>query len=71
MYTVFDIANWFLRNIKDLTNKKFQKLVYYAYAWHLVFNNETEDENSVKLFENEFEAWVYGAVIPGLYDKYK
>lgn len=71
MYTVFDIANWFLRNIKDITNKKLQKLVYYAYSWHLVFNNESANDLSVRLFNSKFEAWVHGAVVPELYDKYK
>ena len=71
MYSVYDIANWFLRNIKDLTNKKLQKLVYYAYAWHLVFNNESNENITTRFFENNFEAWVHGAVIPSLYDKYK
>lgn len=71
MYTVMDIANWFLRNIKDLTNKKLQKLVYYAYSWHLVFNNESVDDLSIRLFDSKFEAWVHGAVVPELYEKYK
>lgn len=71
MYTVFDIANWFLRNVKDITNKKLQKLVYYAYSWHLVFNNESVDDLSIRLFDSKFEAWVHGAVVPELYDKYR
>ena len=40
MHTVYDVANWFLANVENVTNKKLQKLVYYAYAWFLVFNNE-------------------------------
>lgn len=32
MYTVYDIANWFLSNLENVTNKKLQKLVYYAYS---------------------------------------
>lgn len=60
-----------MRNIDDITNKKLQKLVYYAYSWHLVFNNESVNDLSIKLFENKFEAWVHGAVVPELYNKYK
>lgn len=44
MYTVYDIANWFLSNLENVTNKKLQKLVYYAYSWYLVFNNESAED---------------------------
>ena len=71
MYRVEDIANWFLQNIPNITNKKLQKLVYYAYSWHLVFNNEAADKIDLKLFDNKFEAWVHGAVYPELYVAYK
>jgi uncharacterized phage-associated protein len=71
MYSVYDIANWFLANMKNITNKKLQKLVYYAYAWYLVLNNEATEQIDLLLFENRFEAWVHGAVYPDLYGKYK
>ncbi len=71
MYTVNDIANWFLKNINGITNKKLQKLVYYAYSWFLVFNNESKEDIEVRLFENKFEAWVHGAVHSELYHQYK
>lgn len=71
MYTVQEIGNWFLSSLSDITNKKLQKLVYYAYSWHLVLNNESVERLDMKLFENKFEAWVHGAVYPELYDKYK
>lgn len=41
MHTIYDVANWFLSNVENVANKKLQKLVYYAYSWFLVFNNET------------------------------
>ena len=47
-----------------LTNKKLQKLLYYAQAWNLVFNGE-------KLFVEDIEAWVHGPVVPVVYRKYK
>ncbi|MBP2032713.1 putative phage-associated protein [Clostridium algifaecis] len=71
MYTVQDIANLFLNKISNITNKKLQKLVYYAYSWYLVLNNEEVDKLELKLFENKFEAWVHGAVYPELYAEYK
>lgn len=71
MHTIYDVANWFLANVEDVTNKKLQKLVYYAYAWFLVFYNETAKNIEVKFFDACFEAWVHGAVCPDLYQKYK
>ena len=47
-----------------ITNMKLQKLVYYSQAWHLALYNEP-------LFEEEFEAWVHGPVLPALYGEYK
>lgn len=71
MHTIYDVANWFLKHVKNTTNKKLQKLVYYAYAWFLVFNNESADNIELKFFDARFEAWVHGAVCPDLYNKYK
>ena len=71
MYDVNDIANWFLNKLPDITNKKLQKLVYYAYSWYLVFNNESVKDIDLRFFDNKFEAWVHGAVYPELYGKYK
>ena len=61
--TVFELAKAFL-SIDSMTHKKLQKLCYYAKAWYLAFN----DEN---IIEDEFEAWVHGAVQPLLFQKYK
>lgn len=71
MYSVFDIANWFLNNLQDITIKKLQKLVYYAYSWYLVFYNQSADDISNRLFDSKFEAWVHGAVVPELFERYK
>lgn len=47
-----------------VSNKKIQKLLYYIEAWHLVhFSNPLIDE--------EFEAWVYGPVLPSVYKNLK
>lgn len=71
MYTVYDVTHWFLHSLDGITNKKLQKLVYYAYSWHLVFNNERADDIVCRMFENKFEAWVHGAVHPRLYAIYE
>jgi uncharacterized phage-associated protein len=47
-----------------LSNKKLQKLLYYAQAWYLVFYNK-------ELFYQPIEAWIHGPVVPEVYQKYK
>lgn len=47
-----------------INNSKLQKLVYYAQAWHLALYD-------TPLFEEDFEAWSPGSVIPGLFEEYK
>jgi uncharacterized phage-associated protein len=63
-----DVAFYFIKkgleDKKPVTNKKLQKLVYYAQAWSLVLNNE-------RLFSEKIEAWVHGPAIPSLYKKFK
>lgn len=67
-YTCFDIANYFIRLANEtgsfISNLKLQKLVYYAQAWHLAIYGEP-------LFKAQFQAWVHGPVIRGLWAKYK
>lgn len=68
MLSCFDIANFFIKIGNQtnylVTNLKLQKLVYYAQAWYLALYNKA-------LFNEDFEAWVHGPVIPKLYQKYK
>jgi uncharacterized phage-associated protein len=47
-----------------LSNLKLQKLVYYAQAWYLALHDQP-------LFDEDFEAWIHGPVIPALYQEYK
>ena len=62
------VAQYFLKLAKEkkepITNKKLQKLVYYAQAWSLVLNDE-------KLFNDPIEAWIHGPAIRSLYTRYK
>jgi len=62
------ISEYFLNKIdpeagESITPLKLQKLVYYAQAWSLSFNKS--------LFEEDFQAWVHGPVIPSLYVHFK
>src|SRR3989344_7670488 len=63
-----DVGRYFLylanQERKPITNKKLQKLVYYAQAWSLVLNDR-------KLFNEPIEAWVHGPAVRSLYVKYK
>ena len=65
---VLRIAEYFLHKAnekgKQLTNKKIQKLVYYAQVWSMVINEE-------RLFSEDIEAWVHGPVVPSLYKHFK
>lgn len=63
MYSVFDVANWFMRK-GALVHKKIQKLCYYAQAWSYVFNNEP-------MIDSDFEAWVHGPVNRQLWNELK
>lgn len=70
MYTVGQVAAWFLGK-DEMSPKKLQKLVYYAYSWYLVLNNEPNEDINKKLFSERIEAWVHGPVVPELYGKYR
>ncbi|MEN8221186.1 MAG: type II toxin-antitoxin system antitoxin SocA domain-containing protein [Pseudomonadota bacterium] len=62
------IADYFIYVANEtgsyLSNLKLQKLLYYAQAWHLALYG-------ISLFDEEFEAWIHGPVIPSLYAKYQ
>lgn len=66
--TYQQIADYFIALSNEtqnlITNLKLQKLTYYAQAWHLAIFDDS-------LFEDEFEAWVHGPVLPVLYNQYK
>ena len=70
-YKVLDIANKLL-SLADcgneegelMTNMKLQKMLYYQQGYHLALFDEP-------LFEEELEAWMYGPVVPSVYEFYK
>ena len=65
-----DVANFFLKCPEDsdasnsITNMKLQKLLYFAQGHALAVLGHP-------LFEDDFEAWVHGPVIPSVYRKYR
>src|SRR3989338_5532528 len=62
------VADYFIKKNKQdprgLSNKKLQKLLYYAQAWSLVINKE-------RLFNDPIEAWVHGPAIPAVYSTFR
>ncbi|WP_214855039.1 type II toxin-antitoxin system antitoxin SocA domain-containing protein [Exiguobacterium sp. s130] len=62
--SIFDVANFFLSK-ESMTNKKLQKLSYYAVAWIYTLRGENVAPDT------EFQAWRHGPVSPELYDRYK
>ncbi len=63
-----DIAEYFIylsnKDDRYMTSLKLQKLVYYAQAWNLVFNNK-------RLFKDTIEAWIHGPAVYSLWKEYK
>lgn len=64
MATVRDVAAYILAKSGPMSAMKLQKLVYYAQAWHLVWEDEP-------LFQQRIEAWANGPVCPDLYDAHR
>lgn len=62
-YSIFDIANWFLAK-GNMTQKKLQKLCYYAQAW-------TYALKGYRLEDTDYQAWIHGPVSPALWEKFK
>ncbi len=55
-----DVADYILQKHGAMSAMKLQKLVYYAQAWHLVWEDK-------ELFSEEIQAWANGPVVPYLY----
>ena len=64
MANVFDVANYILNSVGQVTSMKLQKLVYYSQAWSLAWDD-------VPLFEEDFQAWANGPVCPELFKAHK
>lgn len=70
-YNVLDIANRLLQKMNEvsngmelMTNMKLQKMLYYQQGFHLaVFDTP--------LFDEEIEAWMYGPVVPSVFEYYR
>jgi len=61
---VHDVAAYILEKQGPMTAMKLQKLVYYAQAWSLVWDEKP-------LFLERIEAWAAGPVVPALYYRHR
>ncbi|WP_026454110.1 Panacea domain-containing protein [Saccharomonospora iraqiensis] len=64
MATVLDVASYILAKHGPMTAMKLQKLCYYSYGYHLVWEERP-------LFPERFEAWANGPVCPQLYQQHR
>ncbi len=64
MATVFDVAQYILEKTGRITTVKLEKLVYYAQAWNLVWEEKP-------LFDSRIEAWANGPVAPELFARHR
>ncbi len=64
MAHVQDVAASILRTLDPMTAMKLQKLCYYAYGYHLAWEDR-------QLFPERFEAWANGPVCRELYDRHR
>jgi uncharacterized phage-associated protein len=64
MAAVIDVAQCILELTGPISSWKLQKLVYYAQAWHCVWEDKP-------LFDARIEAWANGPVCRELYDRHR
>jgi len=64
MANVHDVAAYILQQRSPITAMKLQKLVYYAQAWSLVWDEEP-------LFDETIHAWANGPVVWELYERHR
>lgn len=64
MAQILDVAKYITESMGEISAMKLQKLMYYSQAWHMTWEDD-------QLFEEDFEAWANGPVLPSLYQLHK
>ncbi len=64
-----DVADWFINRIdrrmgEVITTDVVHRLLYFAQAWYLANTGH-------EMFEEEFEAWGTGPMIPAIYERFE
>jgi uncharacterized phage-associated protein len=62
--SILDVAKYIVEQRGPMSAMKLQKLMYYAQSWNLVWEEEP-------LFDDDFEAWANGPVLPALYNLHR
>lgn len=77
-YSLYIASRYFNKYNKEISSIKLQKSLYFTFAYWSGFVGKSrlkESEQIINespyLFEDEFQAWVYGPVIPSIYKEYK
>ena len=60
---VMMIAKYLFYNTNDMSNLKLQKLLFFAYK-------DYYQKNKLELFDDNFQAWIYGPVLPNVYKNF-
>lgn len=64
MVSAHDVAAYIIERHGPLSAMKLQKLIYFAQAWSLVWDDR-------QLFREPVEAWANGPVVRSVYDKHR
>lgn len=64
MATIYDVAKYITETQGEMSAMKLQKLMYYAQAWNMAWEDEP-------LFADDFQAWANGPVLPAIYEKHR
>lgn len=64
MPNIFDVANYILDSVGQISTLKLQKLTYYCQAWSLAWTHKP-------LFKEDFQAWSNGPVNPELFNYFQ
>lgn len=64
MANVFDVADYIIHKMPDISTMKLQKLCYYSQAWTLAWDG-------IPIFEEDFQAWANGPVCYELFNEHR
>lgn len=69
MEDLLDVAKYMYDKVPGSSDKKIQKLTYYAYCWYIVKHNTDADHITDRLVSEHPEAWIHGPVFDRLFDE--